>query len=98
MKRAKWIVVSKFTTRKEFEEACKRSGGDPEDYEIEDFNEVEISVVREDDELGQKSYGWKSDGKIILFDEPDYPVSQKDMDWYQKAAEVVCNALNHGKL
>jgi len=98
MKKAKWIVDSKFTTKKEYEEFYKKSGKDPGDYHIDDFNEIEISVVRESDKHGQKSYGWRGDNKIILFDSPAYDVTQKDMDWYQKVAETICNALNHEKL
>ena len=94
MERAKWIVVSNFTTRKEYEEFLKKNGNDPEDYHIDDFSEIEISVVRKSDKHGQKSYGWGGDSKIILFDSPPSDVTQKDMDWYEKVAAVVCEALN----
>jgi len=94
MKKAKWIVVSKFTTRKEWEELCKELGNDPSDYDIGDFNEIEISIVRKDYEHGQKSYGWGSDDKIILFDSPDHDVTQEDIDLYQKIANTIADALN----
>lgn len=94
MKKAGWVVVSNFTTRKEYEEFYKKSGRDPEDYHIDDFNEIEISVVRESDKHGQKSYGWGGNSKIILFDSPAYDVTQIDMDWYEKVAAVFCKTLN----
>jgi len=97
-KRAKWIVNSKVVTRKEYEKLYKEGGEDPKDYDIEDFQDIEISVVRENDKHGQESYGWGGDDKIILFNDPGHAVTQEDMDWYQKVAEAVCKALNHEKL
>ncbi len=96
MKKAKWIADLKFTTRKEFEKTCKEQSLDPKDYDIHEYSEIEISVVREDNKRGQESYGWGDDDKIILFDGSDHEeVTREDMDWYQKVAETICKALNH---
>lgn len=97
-KKTKWIVVSKFVTRKDFEGVLKECGEDPDDFDIEDFNEVEISVAKKDNELGQKSYGWGGDNKIILFDGSDHEVTQKDMGWYRKVAKAVRDVLNDRQL
>lgn len=98
MEKTKWIVQSWFTTREECEKYCKEKDNDPDDWDIEDFQEIEISVVREDNKHGQESYGWEDMDKIVLFDEFDHEVTQKDMDWYQKVAKVMCDALNREKL
>ena len=67
--KANWKVKSKYTTRKEYDELFEGEGEDSKEYDISDFNEVEISVVREDNENGIKSYGWNDLDKIILFDD-----------------------------
>lgn len=93
MSRSKWIVEAKFETREELEKLYKEMGADLEEQGIEDFNEVEISIIREDNELGKKSYGWDGDDKITLFDEPE-ETTEESMKWYKKVAETMCEALN----
>ncbi len=92
MKKSKWIVKADITTRKELEEFYRGEGEDLEDYDFEDFSEVEISVVRKDNEHGQRSGGWGGMDKIILFGADDY--EEEDIKWCKKVAEVVCDALN----
>ena len=94
MSKSKWIVEAKFETREELEKLCKEMGADPEDQEIEDFNEIEISVVRKDNKSSKESYGWGGGDKIILFDEPDEEVTKELMKWYKDVAETICEALN----
>jgi len=92
MSKSKWIVKSKYTTRKEDEQFCREQGADPEDYDIEDFNEVEISVVREDNKTGLESYGWDGQDKIILFEDEVY--TEEEINWCKEVAEAVCETLN----
>lgn len=92
MNKSKWIVKSKFTTREEDEKLCKDQGADPEDYDIEDFNEVEIAVLREDNKGGMKSYGWNGMNKIILFEDEIY--TEEEINWCKEVAETICEALN----
>lgn len=89
---AKWQVESKYTTKEEYYKFFREQGENPEDYDIDDFNEVEISVVREDNKHGIASYGWPDQDKIILFDNGDY--SKKDIEWCEQVARTVCDALN----
>jgi hypothetical protein len=92
MSRPKWIVKSEYTTREVYEHFCKDQGTDPEDYDIEDFNEVEIAVVREDNISGMKSYGWDGLDKIILSGDDVY--TKKEINWCKEVAETICEALN----
>lgn len=92
----KWQVESKYTTKAEYYKFYEEQGENPEDYDIDEFNEVEISVVREDNEHGIKSYGWPDLDKIILFDSGDY--SEKDIEWCERVAKAVCNTLNKEEL
>lgn len=92
MKRAKWVVNSKYTTRKEMEEMCKKMGDDPENFDIEDFQELEISVVREDNKHGIKSYSWADENKLVLFDNLD--VGKKELKWMEEIAATIAEALN----
>lgn len=93
MSKSKWIVKSDYETREELEKLYKESGVDPDEYDIEDFNEIEISVVREDNKHGLESGGWEDKNKIVLFSDPEER-SKEDMEWYKNVAEVVCEALN----
>lgn len=92
-KKAKWKVEAKYETKEELYTLYKDSGEDPEFYDIEDFNEVEISVVREDNKHGIESYGWGGLDKIILFDDSDY-YDKKEIEWCKQVAEAICEALN----
>lgn len=92
MSKPKWVVKSEYTTREDNEKLCRDQGADPENYDIEDFNEVEISVVREDNKTGLESYGWDGMDKIILFEDEVY--TEKEINWCKKVAETVCEALN----
>jgi len=92
MGKAKWEVAVKCETREELYEMHEEDGEEPEDFDIKDFNSVEVSVLRSDNELGMKSYGWGGMDKIILFGEDEY--KQKDIEWCKQVAETICNALN----
>ena len=89
----KWIVDSKYTTKEESIKYYKRMGENSEDYDIEDFCEVEISVVKSSNHHGIKSYGWGGKDKIILFDNVA-DCDKKDIDWFTDAANILCNGLN----
>ena len=93
MDKPKWVVEAKYETREEIEEYHRKQGTDIEDFEIEDFNEVEISILREDNGLGKRSYGWDDDNKIILFNEIE-EVTEERMKWYKEVAETICETLN----
>ena len=69
---------------------------DPEDYDIPEFGDVEISVVRKNNKHGIKSYGWSGLDKIILFENDDY--TKEDIKWCEQVAEVICDTLNKNKL
>lgn len=92
MKRSKWIVNSKYTTRKEMEGFCRKAGEDPTDFEIEDYQELEISVVREDNEHDIKSYGWANEDKLVLFASLD--INEEDLKWMEEVAATIAKALN----
>ena len=95
-KKSKWIVDAKMETREELEKFYREEGEDPEDLDIEDFNSVEISVVREDNKHGIESYGGPSGDKIILFKNDDYDI--EDIKWRKEVAEVIRKALNGAEL
>lgn len=90
--KAKWIVESKYTTKKEAEKYYASVGEDSEDYDIPNFGSVEISVVRKNNKHGIESYGWEGLNKIILFKDDDY--TKKEMKWCEHVAKVICDALN----
>jgi len=92
--KAKWKVEAKYTTREEY---CELDCEDPEDYDIEDFNEVEISVIRENNVHGMKSYGDGGLDKIILFDD-DGGYTKENIEWCKKVAETICEILNEKEL
>jgi hypothetical protein len=96
MSKPKWVVKAEYTTRKDMEEMCKRGGEDPEDYGIDDFQEIEIAVLRENEELGGESYGWNSMDKIILFGDSSFnpEPTEKDIEWCEEVAKTICEALN----
>jgi len=97
MKKAKWKVEAKYGTREELIKYHKRNGEDPEDFDIEEFNEVEISALREDNEFGMKSYGCGGMDKIVLFDRDD-GYTKEEIEWCKQVAETVCEALNKKEL
>jgi hypothetical protein len=78
MSKSKWIVKAEYTT--------------PGNYDIKDFNEVEIAVLREDNKGGMESYGWDGMDKIILFEDEMY--TEEEMNWCKEVAETICEALN----
>lgn len=100
MKKARWKVESKYETKEELYKFYKENGTDPEDFDIGEFNNVEISVIRENDKLGSKSYGWNSMDKIILFNDSNFnpEATNKDIEWCKQVAEAFCNALNEKEL
>lgn len=87
-----WIIESKYTTGKELRKMYKENGEDPNDYDIEEFSEVEISVARKNNKHTIESYGWPGLDKIILFGNDDYV--KKDIKWCEQVAKVICDALN----
>jgi hypothetical protein len=92
-----WMVSIKLTTRKDEEEYLRGVGENPEKYEIEDFQDVEISVVRKSNKHGFKSYGWADLNKIILFSNLDGP-NEYEINWCKKVAELVCYILNENDM
>jgi hypothetical protein len=92
-KKAKWKVEAKYETKEELYKFYKEKGADPEYCDIGDFNNVEISVVREDNKHGIKSYGWGDLDKIVLFDRSD-DYTKKDIEWCKQVAETICEVLN----
>ena len=91
-KKAKWKVEAKYETNEDLRELYKEIGKDPEDFDIEEFNDVEISVVREDNKDRIESYGWGDMDKIILFEDDEY--IKEDIEWCKQVAETICDALN----
>ena len=92
-KKAKWKVEAKYKTKEELYKFYKKEGEDPEFYDIVDFNDVEISVIRENNKHGIRSYGWNDLDKIILFkDNIEY--TKKEIKWCKQVAETICEALN----
>ena len=96
----KWIATNEWVTREEMENMYRESGDDPDDYDIQDYQEIEIAVVRKGNEHGLKSGGWGGKDKIILFDgsELDFEPDKEFIDWCMKVAETVCKALNENNL
>lgn len=91
----KWIVEAKFTTKKETVKYLKSMNEDIDDYDISDFNDVEISVIRENNELAKISYGRSGEGKLILFDAENEGCNTNEFNWYKKAAKIFCAGLNN---
>ena len=96
--KAKWKVEAKYTTREKYDELFEGEGEDSEEYDISDFNDVEISVVRENNENGIKSYGWNDLDKIILFDDGIEEYTKETIEWCKKVAETICEILNEKEL
>jgi len=96
MSEAKWVVKKEWTTEEDCEEMLEEYGHDPDDYEMDDFQEIEISVVRNNNIHGLRSYGWAGVDKIILFSDEsfDEEVTQETIDWCVKVAEAVAKTLN----
>lgn len=92
MERTKWIVDSKYTTRKEMEDSLQENGESPDDFGIEDYQELEISVIREDNKNGIRSYGWADKDKLVLFDGLD--VDEKELKWMEEVATTIAEVLN----
>ena len=94
--KAKWVVESKYSTKEEVEKSYITRGDDPNDYNIPDFSNVEISVIRANFKHGLKSYGWGGLTKIILFKDDDI-YTKKNIKWCKRVAKIICDALNKGK-
>ncbi len=81
----KWIVDAKIDEGYEDEDSESSAG-------------IEISAVKESNELGIKSCGWADpDNKIILFDETYEPRELPDkgtLDQYKRITEKFCEILN----
>lgn len=64
--------------------------------------DFEISVLKDDNEHGKKSYGWADETKLILFSSNDCGLSttspKKDLEWMIKVAETTVAALNKQRL
>lgn len=91
--KAKWIVKSRYTTKEECDKVCKEYKINPENFrKTEDFNGVEIFVVRKNNKDGIKSHGCGDLNKIILFDDGDY--NKKEMKWCKQVAKAICDTLN----
>lgn len=94
-----WMVEVKETTRKEMEDYIEEKmqmweGVDPEDYDIHDYNEIEISVLREDNKHGIESYGWDGEDKMIVY-ENEEGTDKKTRDEFIKRAHIICAAFNN---
>ena len=87
-----WIVKSKYTTKEDAKKFYIRIGDNPKDYDIPEFHDVEISIVRKNNKHGIKSYGYGGLDKIILFENNDY--TKKDIKWCEQVAKVICETLN----
>ena len=59
------------------------------DYDIS----IEVSVIREDNKHGLESWGWGGREKIILFG-PGEIECVADIDWMEKVAKTIADALN----
>lgn len=64
--------------------------------------EFEISLVKEDNKLGQQSCGWDGKDKIILFDSLDYEFDTvkelyKNLVSFYARAEKKCKYMNKNK-
>ena len=95
MSRVKWIVKAEYTTKKEMEKRYRKNGRDPDEYGLEDFHEMEIAIVREDNKHGMRSCGWGDENKIILCEsEGPSDYDEEDVKWFEEAAKTMCEALN----
>ena len=94
MPKAKWKVQVKYEMKGYVHALYEKNEMDPEDFKIEEFNEVEISVVREDNKIGIESYGWEDLNKIVLFDSDNVEFYEEDIKWCKQVAKTVCEALN----
>lgn len=71
-------------------EVYKNSDPDYEEGYI--FDEIEVSVIKIDNEFGHSSYGWGGLDKIIMFD--DAIESHKDLYFAINAASILSDGLN----
>ncbi len=91
----KWIVEAKYDTRKDLIASITKSEEDPEDFDISDYMDVEISVIKSTNKHSIQSYGWGGKDKIIIFEvSGDEGCSEIDFKWYKKVAKILCNELN----
>jgi len=58
---------------------------------------IEVSVIKEDNEFGLESWGWGGREKIILFG-PNEIECVADIDWMEKVAKTIADALNKEEL
>lgn len=57
-------------------------------------------VGHEDNKFGQESYGWEDLDKITLFKDGSFGshATKEEIEWCEKVAKVVCEALNNAGL
>ena len=65
---------------------------DPDYEEGYIFDEIEVSVIKIDNEFGHRSYGWGGLDKIIMFD--DAIESHEDLYFAINAASILSDGLN----
>jgi len=84
IKKAKWIAQYL---------GDKEPWDDTVDWEDIEF---EVSVVREDYEIGLGGAGWADiNNKIVLFDNINFvPEDRCETAWYMRVAEAVAEGLN----
>lgn len=94
----KWEVIQKYTFEEDLKETIRQlheenpeKWFDPEVYSINEVQDVEISVVRDDWEHGKNSYGWDCVSKIII---GRYCSTIKELQAYIIVADIVAKALN----
>ena len=52
----------------------------------------EVSLIRKNNKHGQKSWGWGSVSKIIMFSTGK--ITKTRFNWMKKIAKIACNSLN----
>jgi len=83
-----WETLVKKTTREEMKEF---HGMEDDELDME-FYDVEISIIKKDNEYGHESYGGAGPDKIILPVEEE--CDQEEFDRWLKRANAVCRVLN----
>lgn len=90
----KWLIGVKIDDPKTY-----MSKKEQEKY-ITDIT-IEMSVLRADNKLGKKSWGWKGFDKLIIFDDvlnSDETDNDKIIEWMVKVTETIAIALNKANL
>ena len=99
IKKAKWILKVEYSSREDMIDYLA-DDEDEDMYAFDKYNEVEISVVREDNKLGLESAGWDDENKITLFscDSGIEASNDKEADeiikWWKEVANTIADALN----